>query len=697
MSFALNRPGRGSSRGAQRPTLLSGGARPGGADFRRLNHTASGRLGTRCDTRQYGLLQDSDIKPDLQRATNVSDDTGHDRKIASHSLPAYISKSSRKGTSRGGSSSDYRGKSAYDSGPRSFSNDYDMGSFQDDYRRGSCRNEYGRESFGNSYGKRSTASMDSGVGVGSAAGSVCGGDTDYGPDRMKSKNLWDSGRSSGRMRTSLNDSGYTTNTSMRSLSSSTGRGETTITDVAERLEDIYLGSDNDDECSSGGRHSTLEGPVAETSTSQHQSDTPNPLEERLKREAPHVLAKRLIYKKYLQHYIPSMMSIRDKQIKVIDGFAGTGRATELDWPTEIEHYETPIIALRVALHYFRAKDNLKKEVIFDNARQFDVSGYLSGIEDLRMFAYDQFEIAAADKHRVILVFFEHEKNAYKELVRNVIKIITMYRVRVDEEAHFKDGFCKVRCDFKGTKRANNEYLVACYIVHADLTKVAPVSGSDVLVLNSKGDTVVPLDVVKRMTDSRMQIFLTLDSRIDAPNTNHGQVANKMSSNDRLTKTEVDAYEQSLTRNAKADCFLSLETQGYTCTVTGHMLYRASHISSFKKMKEAMNTVRESLQSNLICCFTNYKNFREPYQLRLPREDDESDRNTANAIFQRFRSKESVISEVERYVWEETPYVFRKTPLKILEVAGKLTVKTDDQTRKKGTFPDRRDWNLVFSQ
>ena len=697
MSFALNRPGRGSSRGAQRPTLLSGGARHGEADFRRLNHTASGRLGTRCDTRQDGLLQDSDIKPDLQRATNVSDDISHDRKIASHSLPAYISKSSRIGTSRGGSSSDNRGKSANDSGPRSFSNDYDIGSFQDDYRRGSCRNEYGRESFGNSYGKRSAASMDSGVSVGSAAGSVCGGDTDYGRDRMKSKNQWGSGRSSGRMRTSMNDSGYTTNTSMRSLSSSTGRGETTIRDVADRLEEINLRSDNDDECSSGGRHPTLDGSVAETSTSLHKSDTPNPLEERLKREAPQVLAKRLIYKKYLQKYIPSMMSIRDKQIKVIDGFAGTGRATELDWPTEIEHYETPIIALRVALHYFRAKDNLRGEVIFDNARQFDVSGYLSGIEDLRMFAYDRFEIAPADKHRVVLVFFEHEKNAYKELVKNVIKIITMYRVRVDEEAHFKDGFCKVRCDFKGTKRANNEYLVACYIVHADLTKVAPVSGSDVLVLNSKGDTVVPLDVVKRMTDSRKQIFLTLDIRIDAPNTNHGQVANKMSSNGRLTKTESDAYEQSLKQSAKADCFLSLETQGYTSTVIGHMLFRASHISNFKKMKEAMNEVRESLQSNLICCFTNYKTFKEPYQLRLPQEDKESDRNTANAIFQRFRGKESVLSEVERYVWTETPYVFRKKPLKILEVAGKLFVKTDDQTRKKGTFPDRSDWNLVFSQ
>lgn len=685
----MNRQGWGTSRGAQRPNLLSGGARPTGVDPRRLNHTSSGRLGAGCETRQDGLLQDQHLKPDLESATNVYSrlDTGpgaHDRNIASRSLPAR--------TGRGRFSSNRSGESVDNNfGRRSFSHNNDKEFFENEFRKESYRDEYGRGSFGNSHKERSTASVDSGGSFGSAAGFACGRDAGDRGYSMKAKNLWDSGRSSGRTGISMQDSGYSTS-SMRSLSNSTGRDDAAIRDMTDDFDDINIGSD--DEYSSGWWHVTPDKSSAETATSLPRF-TPNPLEIKLKREAPHVLAKRLIYKKYLQGYIPSMMSIPGKQIKVIDGFAGTGRATKLDWPKEIEHYETPIIALRVALHYFRAKDNLKGDVVFDNNRQLDVSEYLSGIEDLRMFAGDRFEIAPSDKHRIVLVFFENEKNMYKELVKNVIKLITMYRVRVDEDKHFKDGFCKIRCDFKGTKRANSEYLVACYIVHADLTKVIPALASDLVMLSSQGDKVVPIDVVKRMADSYKQIFITLESKIGVVNTNRGQAANRMGSNGR--KIELDAYEQSLKQNAKADYFLSLETQGFTSTVTGHLIFKTSHIKGFQKMKDAMTKVGESLQNDLICCFTNYKNFKEPYQLHLSPKESEADKATANAVFARFRGNETVLSEVERYVWLETPYVFRKTPLKILEDVGKLTVKNDDQKRTKGKFPDRRDWNFVFSQ
>ena len=683
MASAMNRQGRGSSRGAHRPNLLSAGARSGPGDPRRLNHTASGRTYPSYESMQLSLppnseKQSASIDSDARRLEPRQDAQFiDDDKTAAQSIPRSSIEGNRRG--KRGFSGHSRGREVYkDSDHRSFHNNYDSGSFENKFRSESFKNEHGRESFGHGYGKCSTTSLDSGVSVGSASGFSY--DDDAYPrrgHRTKPKNYWDSGRSSTR----LKDSGYSTD-SVRSLSSSVDRCDATTRDMIDSLEDIYLGSDEED--TSGPR----------SVTGQNPTITPNPIEEILKREAPHVLAKRLIYKKYLQQYIPSMMSIQDKRIKVIDGFAGTGRAMNLEWPTEIEHYETPIIALRVALHHFRQKESSRKDVVFDNNREFDVSGYLDGIGDLEMYAGDIFEIPPTDKHRVILVFFESDKNAYKELVKNVLKVITMYRIRVDEEENFKNGFCKIRCDFKGTKRPNSEYLIACYIVHARIIKVTPVSASDILVLNSQGDNEVPLDRMKRIIDYRKQILITLTSKVEVTNTNGSRAASRRRHH--LTKGEVDALEQTLKQNTKNDFYLSLETQGYTNNATGHVLFGANQMCSFKYMKEAMNTVHKSLQEHLICCFTSYKHFKEPFQLRLPEKETEGDKATANAIYQRFRGKEVVVSEVRQYVWLETPYVFRKWPLKILEDIGKLTVKNDDQNRIRGTFPDRRDWNLVFS-
>ena len=455
------------------------------------------------------------------------------------------------------------------------------------------------------------------------------------------------------------------------------------------MEDINLSSD--EECPSGWWAPSPSG--TERTTSQQASDIANALEERLKHEEPHVLAKRLIYKKYLQSYIPSMLSVQDKTITVVDGFAGKGRATDLGWPTEIEHYETPIIALRVALHYFKKKG--KEDVAFDNEIDFDVDGYLNDIENLRMYAGDQFKIDSSDKHRVVLVFVENDKNAYIELVKNVIKIIKMYRLRVDEKEDFKHGFCKVRCDFKGTKRTKSEYLVACYIVHADFTKLAAFTGNCILVLNTQGDKRIPLDVVKRSVDSRKQVFVSLNSQIVSPDHDHSTTVNSERHTNHLTVKHLDDYERLLIQNSHTDCFLSLEMQGYTNNVTGHILFGASHMKSYKCIKESMNTVRQGLQTSLICCFTNFKDFRECDRLRLPHKFKVSDIATANAIYDRFRGTQTVMSEVEKYIWLETPYVFRKTPLKILEDNGKLIVKTDYSKRRKGTYPDFRDWNFVL--
>ena len=111
---------------------------------------------------------------------------------------------------------------------------------------------------------------------------------------------------------------------------------------------------------------------------------------------PHGRVKRIMYKKYLQAFIPVTQSYYNTVI--IDGFAGAGRYGE-DWPEEIDAYGSPLIALMVSLNHFFHKRH---------GKTLEWGDIMAGI---KMEAKQT--NTAVEKHRVQLVFVELDKDNFR--------------------------------------------------------------------------------------------------------------------------------------------------------------------------------------------------------------------------------------------------------------------------------------------
>ena len=73
------------------------------------------------------------------------------------------------------------------------------------------------------------------------------------------------------------------------------------------------------------------------------------------------------------------------------------------------------------------------------------------------------------------------------------------------------------------------------------------------------------------------------------------------------------------------------------------------------------------------------------------------------IFKKFYGQRVTMDRIESFIWMETPFVYRKTPLSVLDKTGRIThVYPEDPKRRKGTFAnvkeikfDKFRYNNVF--
>ena len=430
-----------------------------------------------------------------------------------------------------------------------------------------------------------------------------------------------------------------------------------------------------------------------------------------KLDSSEVLAARHIYKNYIQTYIPIMMSCFHK-VTLFHAFAGAGRDKESEWPEEIEKYSPAIIALRVAIHYFK---RLGKEYIeFDNDREINIDGYLSEIGEL-MKVKGTKNVDDSYNHRGVLIFVESNRRLYKELVKNVIKVIKMYRLRCEVDQDFKNGMCKVWCDFRGTSRASTSYVVACYIVLADFTQVELPKGPCSAYIDPIDFTGVQIETVKRFVCPTKEVIVHLKSGYlkscigDGHIVSHDSYRSTLEKNiaalhgltlsdadrgsDRNELTEIDVaskvfhcFEETLKRDTGIDMTLSFEFHKESNICTSYFLFVTNHMRSFKNMKESMMKVSPDSKSFSLSVESGLGNLA----------NDQDSNDVASEIYKHFKGRTAVVSEVADYVWLKTPYVFRKKPLEILERNGYLSVKDSGIARRRGTFPDRSDWELVFT-
>ena len=125
----------------------------------------------------------------------------------------------------------------------------------------------------------------------------------------------------------------------------------------------------------------------------------------------------------------------------------------------------------------------------------------------------------------------------------------------------------------------------------------------------------------------------------------------------------------------------------------HLVYFTNHVRGLETMKEAMN--RGTQEVSKLCssdCQINEKGKSISFK------NDQRNEDVADDIHRNF-GRTVTISTVDEFILFKTPYVFRKTPLKILEKANKMEVVGPDkahQARRAYTYPDGTDWLLKFS-
>lgn len=413
-------------------------------------------------------------------------------------------------------------------------------------------------------------------------------------------------------------------------------------------------------------------------------------------DAPHGLGKRLIYKKYLQAYIPTILSEKSsyKHVCIIDGFAGTGRYEVYGCPTEIEKYGTPIIALHVAIRYFwRGHVRFLPNLLPVPAK------YKENLKCLKKAKEMKVEL----KEGIIrLVFVEPKKSNYEKLYENTIRIMLAYDLEITVTECFEYGICSIACRIPGKK----DYPIMCMIVCAEFAEIETPSRPTFTLIDPFGFSQTPLEKVKEFVGQGREVFITLmSSYINRfRNVHQNSVANFFglpveeamnflsinTAKDRIA-TIVDRYEHQLKTRASAKYVINFEMRQISNARLYHIVFATNHLTGLEEMKEAMNRATQDPTARVL---SDYLIMKRGQRLRFT--NDQNNNDVADFIFSKFKGKQISISEVKRFILVETIFVYRKKPLSLLERAGKMEVTNRGTKDRRLRFPDRREWQLKFA-
>ena len=425
-------------------------------------------------------------------------------------------------------------------------------------------------------------------------------------------------------------------------------------------------------------------------------------------DSPHGHGKRLIYKKYLQAYIPIMLpdSEPGNKLTIVDGFAGVGRYEEYGWPTEIEKYGSPIIALHVAIRHL-------------TKLEFNPSGYEQALHECEQEykakykallntkkSKREIQCPGTGKHSLMLIFVEADKSNYKKLVKNILHTLFIYGLQINVKESFENGIFFIRCDHPGTDRSPVEYRIACAVYHAEFKQIVAPQPPSLAFIDPYGFSQTPWNRVREYVGYRKEVFLNLMSSYinrfisQKPE----QIAELFGcSVDRISDLKktlegredkivalVDEYQARMKMMGEANYTVNFEMRGMSNQRLYHLVFATNHYRGLEEMKEAMN--RGTQEANTFG-LSDYKIMKKMIPVSF--SNDQRVEDVAEAIFKKFKGLRVFITTVEKFILFDTLYVYRKKPLGYLEKNGKMKVVNDNERRRRYTFADHTDWLLDF--
>ena len=159
--------------------------------------------------------------------------------------------------------------------------------------------------------------------------------------------------------------------------------------------------------------------------------------------------------------------------------------------------------------------------------------------------------------------------------------------------------------------------------------------------------------------------------------------------EKIAKLYIDVLEE----KAGVQYNLSFEMRNKGNVPLFHMIFASNHEAGFNTMKEAMN---RGTQSQDKLSLSDYLIVKKNQQISFGNDQDE--RNVADTIYEEFKGQAGVdVRDIKDFILYKTIFVWRKTPVKILEVEQGLIecVYTDKEKRKEGTYPDGFEYKFNF--
>ena len=437
------------------------------------------------------------------------------------------------------------------------------------------------------------------------------------------------------------------------------------------------------------------------------------------RDPPHGLVKRLMLKKYLQAYIPIMLpeSKPENKLRIVDGFAGTGRYEDYGWPEEIEKYGSPIIALHVAIqHLFKLEFNPSEYE--QNSEHDKLSDkYDKKLANLHRTTIELLNVRT-ENQTLSLIYVEADERNYKALFKNILQTLFIYGLRPRIVASFRNGICIIRFDHPSkTEKLVLEYRVAITLFCAKFKQLQAPPSPSFAFIDPYGYSYTPFDKVRDFVGYGKEVFINLMTRdinrfISAKPERVGELFGMSAQEitewkESLAETDdkilnlVDKYQNRL-KDACARYTVHFEMRGLNNARIYHLIFATNHLRGLEVMKESMN--RGTQETNKFCS-SDYQIIKKGKPISFLNE--QKDEDVAEVIHREFSGRTIQISTVERFILFDTLFVFRKKPLAVLEKAEKMEVIGPSdrlEKRKKNTYPDDTtrkppvpiDWVLRFN-
>ena len=396
----------------------------------------------------------------------------------------------------------------------------------------------------------------------------------------------------------------------------------------------------------------------------------------------------------------------DNKLTIVDGFAGVGRYEEYGWPTEIEKYGSPIIALHVAIRYLTKQEfNPSEYELNQHECEYKYEAEYEALLNTKKSKRD-IRSKGPGKHSLLLIFVEADKSNYIDLVKTILQTMFIYGLQMNFLESFKNGGCLIRCDRPGTEKSPDEYQIACAVYHADFKQMEAPQPPSLAFIDPYGYSHTPWTRVREYIGYRKEVFLNLMSSYinrfisEKPE----QIAElfgcspdiisdlKMALEGREDKIMalVDEYQARMKRMGGAKFTVNFEMRGMSNQRIYHLVFATNHYRGLEEMKEAMN--RGTQEANTFS-LSDYKIVKKMMPVSFSNNQRVED--VAEAIFNKFERKMVLISTVKNFILFDTLYVYRKKPLGYLEKKGKMKVVNDNERRRRYTFADHTDWVLDF--